>query len=118
MAKLSALMSTILDKNDVIVKTKVSTKAHKDADALVTNLELDISNCTIHEVVDGFKQTKVIQWQRANRPNLPANEATVKVAAEHAGKGQPAKSYEEKFDDMTPEEQTAEIEKLTKIMEK
>ena len=113
---MSDKMSSIVAKSDVIIKTKVQTKAHKDADGILTNLELDMSNCTLLEVVDGFKQTKVIQWQRANRPNLPANESTVRVQAEHAGKGAPPKSDEEIFSEMTPEDQMAKLAKLEALM--
>lgn len=113
---MSVKMSEIMSKSDLIVNAKTSTRAHKDADAVLVNLEFDISNVTMLELIDGMKQTKVIQWQRANRPNLPANESTIRVMAEHAGKGAPPKSDEEVFAEMTPEDQQAKLAKLEALM--
>lgn len=114
-------LSEVISDDDSILRFRFSTREHKDVpieDATWVNMVMQFKNCTIAEILDWTKQTKVIQWQRANRPNLPADNSTIEMLAEHAGIKVPPKTHEEVFDEMSLDEQQAEIEKYTKIMEK
>jgi hypothetical protein len=54
-----------MEKN-IIVKT-ISTKAHEDADAVVTELTLDFTGLTPEDIQEIAAQAAVIKWQGSAR---------------------------------------------------
>lgn len=113
MPKTIGLNSTISEVigSELVLPHRHKVRANKESDQIEINAMQDWSGVSLNRLVDLARQTVIINWCKANRDKLPDDGATIEYNVLDAGKGG-RRSFEQKFDDMTADQQNDYMARL------